>query len=49
LTNGEPQEICRKHPQGLRAKVVVRAKSMKARCVVFDAIDILLDLLPDPN
>lgn len=33
---------------GLLANIEARAKTMKARWVVFDAIDILLDLLPDP-
>ena len=33
---------------GLLATVEARAKAMEARWVVFDAIDILLDLLPDP-
>lgn len=34
---------------GLLANVAARAKSMKARWVAFDAIDILLDLLPDQH
>ena len=34
---------------GLLETVAARAKSMKARWVAFDAVDILLDLLPDPN
>jgi len=32
---------------GLLASIAARASAMKARWVVFDAIDILLDLLPD--
>jgi len=32
---------------GLLASVAARARAMKARWVVFDAIDVLLDLLPD--
>ncbi len=34
---------------GLLATVAARAKAMRARWVAFDAIDILLDMLPDPN
>jgi circadian clock protein KaiC len=34
---------------GLLENIGARAKSMKARWVVFDAIDVLFDLLPDVN